>query len=98
MHFVVNHLPIRADADWAEMARRFGDFAAGLKVSRPGVTSALLLRAGEEEAIVIVGYADLATLKDVSSNVAAPWFAENIRPYLSGPAARSVGEVLAGFA
>ena len=40
MHFIVNHLPIRADADWAEMARRFGDFAAGLKVSRPGVTSA----------------------------------------------------------
>ena len=64
----------------------------------PFEDAALLLRAGEEEAIVIVGYADLATLKDVSSNVAAPWFAENIRPYLSGPAARSVGEVLAGFA
>ena len=37
-----------------------------------------------------------ATAEHVSANVAAPWFAENIRPYLAGPAQRSVGEVIAG--
>jgi hypothetical protein len=36
-------------------------------------------------------------MKHVSSNVAAPWFADNIRPYLSGPVSRSAAAVIAGF-
>jgi hypothetical protein len=33
-------------------------------------------------------------LDEVSSKVAAPRFAEHMRPYLAGPASRSVGEVV----
>lgn len=50
------------------------------------------------EAIVVVTCADFATLQEFSLKIAAPWLAENIRPDLAGPVARSVGEMVAGFA
>ena len=98
MHTVINHLPIRADADWPEVARKFDGFAVGPKQSWPGVNAAQLPRAGEAEAIVVVTCADFATLQEVSLKIAAPWLAENIRPDLAGPVARSVGEMVAGCA
>lgn len=97
MHVVVNHLPIRPDADWSEIAAKFDAFAAGLRPQFPSVHSALVTRAGPAEAIVIVIYHDKETMDHVSSKVAAPWFAENIRPYLAAPVARSTSEVIAGF-
>jgi len=36
-------------------------------------------------------------LQAFSSTVAGPWFGEKLREFLSGPAARSVGEMVAGF-
>lgn len=98
MHAVVNHLPIRPDADWADIASKFDAFAAGVKRDFPQMKTAVLLKVSETEAIFVGVYADIETMKHVSSNVAAPWFAENIRPYLAGPAVRSAGEVIGGFA
>lgn len=98
MHAVVNHLPIRPDADWADIAAKFETFAAGVKRDFPQMKTAVLLRVSNTEAIFVGVYADLETMVHVSSNVAAPWFAANIRPYLGGPAARSAGEVIGGFA
>jgi len=40
MHAVVNRLPIRADADWPEVARKFDEFAAGPKQSCPRANAA----------------------------------------------------------
>jgi hypothetical protein len=98
MHSVVNHLPIKADANWAEMAAKFDTFAAGIRRTFPKIRAAQLLKVSDAEAIAIVLYEDLATMRRVSSDVAAPWFAENIRPYLAAPVSRSVGEMIAGFA
>jgi len=98
MHAVVNHLPIRPDADWPDITRKFAAFAEGVKRDFPAMKSGVLMRAGENEAIFIGVYDDTATAEHVSSKVAAPWFGENIRPYLAGPADRSSGEVIAGFA
>jgi hypothetical protein len=97
MHAVVNHLPIKPDADWAEMAAKFEAFAAGVRKDHPRLLTALLTKVSDAEAIFIGLYDDEETMKHVSSNVAAPWFADNIRPYLSGPVSRSAAAVIAGF-
>jgi hypothetical protein len=97
MHTVINHLPIKPDADWGKIASLFGAFAEGVKTKYPGMTTALLNKVAEGEALFVGIYEDPVTMQEVSSNVAAPWFAENIRPFLAGAANRSVGEVIAGF-
>jgi hypothetical protein len=97
MHTVVNHLPIKPGADWAEIARLFGGFADGVKAKYEGMVVALLHKVSDTEALFVGVYTDPATMQEVSSNVAAPWFAEHIRPFLAGPANRSSGESIAGF-
>jgi hypothetical protein len=96
MHVVVNHLPIKADADWAEMAAKFNAFGVRLRDEFPKTRVAVMTKASQSEAILVIVFEDEATMKHVSSNVAAPWFAENIRCYLSGAVSRSAGEVIAG--
>ena len=94
MHAVVNHLPIKPDADWREIVRRVDAFARS--VNHPDYRGLSLIRTGEQEAIVLVLFISRSALDEISRTVAAPWFAENMRPYLSGAASRSVGEVIAG--
>jgi hypothetical protein len=94
MHAVVNHLPIKPGTDWTGLARKFEEFRAMIK--HPEFRGAALLRAGENEGIVIVVFETRQTLDELSQKLAAPWFAENVRPLLAGPVARSVGEVIAG--
>jgi hypothetical protein len=55
-----------------------------------------LIRAGNSEAIVLVLFATRQALEEISHDIAAPWFAENVRPHLSGPVSRSSGEIVAG--
>ena len=98
MHAVVNHLPIRPDADWGEITAKAGSFFTRTKAAHPKLRAAILVRVGVGEAVFVGVYDDRATMEYVSSEVAAPWFAENIRPHLSGPASRSAGEIIAGFA
>jgi hypothetical protein len=98
MHTVVNHLPIKPEADWAEMASKFDAFVGEVRAAFPTIRTAQLLKASDAEAIVVITYEDEPTMRHVSSSVAAPWFAEHIRPYLSAPVNRSVGEMIAGFA
>ena len=56
------------------------------------------MRAGDNEAIFMGVYEDRESAEHVWSNIAAPWFAENIRQCPAGPAARSAGPVIAGMA
>jgi hypothetical protein len=97
MYAVVNHLPIKPSADWADIATKFAKFAEDTGKAFPKLKAAVLTKASDTEAIFTGVYDDRATAEHVSSNIAAPWFAENIRPYLAGPANRSAGEVIAGF-
>jgi hypothetical protein len=97
MYAVVNHLPIKPGADWADIAAKFARFAADTGKAFPKLKTAVLTKASDTEVIFTGLYDDQATAEHVSSNIAAPWFAENIRPYLAGPANRSAGEVIAGF-
>jgi hypothetical protein len=96
MHTIVNHLPIRADADWTALAGKMHAFLTATRKTVPKLRGGLVVKVSDGEAILIVFYEDEATMNEVSSKIAAPWFAENIRPYLAGPVSRSVGAVVAG--
>jgi len=96
MYAVVNHLPIKPDADWGDIATKFAKFSAATSREYPKLKVAVLMKTSETEAIFLGVYDDKATAEHVSANVATPWFAENIRPYLSGAAQRAVGEVISG--
>lgn len=96
MHIIINHLPIKDGADWSDIAAKFDSFAADMQAAHPEFKNALVVKVDDNEAILVVSYADRESLDRLSREVAAPWFAANIRAYLSGPVSRSVGEVIAG--
>lgn len=98
MHVVVNHLPFKPDADWAEIARRFDAFSADTRQKYPALHSAMVIKVSDTEGIFVGIYDDAETMQHVSSNVAGPWFAESIRSFLAGQTNRSIGEVVSGFA
>jgi hypothetical protein len=96
MHAIINRLPIRPDADWTKLAGKIEEFdksASSISGEFKGVT---LLRASPEEAILFVRFSSREGLDQFSRDVAAPWFAENVRPFLSGAVSRTVCEVVAG--
>ncbi len=94
MHAVINHLPIKPDADWATLNGKIAAFNASIE--HPDYRGLSLIRAGENEAIILALFTTRPALEEISHEIAAPWFAENMRPYLAGPVSRSVGEVVAG--
>jgi hypothetical protein len=94
MHAVINHLPIKTDTDWMALANKVDALNAAIIDSNFRGLS--LIRASDNEAIVLVLFTTRFALDKISRDIAAPWFAENIRPYLAGPVSRSVGEVVAG--
>lgn len=53
-----------------------------------------IVQVSDEEAILLVFFDTREALDEVSSTIAGPWFAANVRWYLAGPVQRSVGEVV----
>jgi hypothetical protein len=98
MRAVVNHLPLQKTSDWAVLARLFEAFEARLRAQYPTFRGGTLIRAGDEAGILVVSFYNRETLDTISKNVAAPWFAEQVRLLLAGAVSRSVGEVVAGSA
>ena len=94
MFAVINHLPIKPNADWATLTSKVDTFNAS--ITHPDFRGLSLIRSGDNEATVLVLFSTRAALDQISRDVAAPWFAENIRPFLAGPVSRSVGEAVAG--
>ncbi len=52
MHAVINHLPIKPDADWATMKGKVDAF--NVSIADPGCRGVSLIRAGDNEAIILV--------------------------------------------
>jgi hypothetical protein len=98
MHAVINHLPLQETTDWAALSRVFEGFEAMLRAQHPSFRGCTLIRAGDDAGILIVTFDSREALDTISKNVAAPWFAEHVRPLLAGSVSRSVGEVIAGSA
>lgn len=59
-----------------------------------GFTSFMLVRNSEQEAVVVVVYADRAAMGDIGKTVAGPWFIEHALPYLAAEGRRTVGELV----
>jgi hypothetical protein len=93
MHAVINRLSIMPDADWAALARKVDEFNA--LVDDPDFRGASLIRIGDD-AIALVLFTNRAALDKLSREIAAPWFADNLRPYLAGAGERFIGEIVAG--
>jgi hypothetical protein len=93
MHAVVNKLTLAKPVDDALLEKVRGFFASFAKL--PEVIDAQLLVVSDTEAVLLVHFTTREALDRISREVAAPWFAEHVRPYLGGPAQRVVGEVVA---
>ena len=98
MHAVINHLPLLKTTDWAELARTFETFETMLQAKYPGFRGCTLIREADDAGILVVTFDTREDLDNISKNVAAPWFAEHVRPLLAGAVSRSVGEVVVGSA
>jgi len=94
MYAVINHVPIKPDADRDAFAAKVAAFET--EFGHPDFHSSLVVRVSDTEAVFVVLYANRAALEQISREIAAPWFAQHIRPYLAGPVTRSTGQVVAG--
>jgi len=93
MHAVVNHLPLQQTTDWLALSRTINAFEATLRAQHPNFRGCSLIRSG---GILIVSFDTQEALDTISKNVAAPWFAEHVRPLFAGVVLPSAGEVVAG--
>jgi hypothetical protein len=69
-----------------------------MRARHPTFRGCSLIRVSNEAGIIVVTFDTREALDTFSKDVAAPWFAENVRPLLAGAVSRSVGEVVAGTA
>jgi hypothetical protein len=98
MHAVINHLPLQQSTDWTALSRTIEEFEATLLARYPAFRGITLVRVDDDAGILVVTFDTQEALDSISKNVAAPWFAEQVRPLLAGAVSRSVGEVVAGSA
>ena len=95
MHAIVTKLALAKPLDdallhkvEAELIPRARQYAGFLEMR--------VVRVSDTEAIIPVFFSSSSReqLDELSSKLAGPWFADNVRPYLGGPVQRSVGEVI----
>ena len=96
MYAIVNRLTLTKPFDPELLRRMDEEFFPSARKASTGFLGAHVVGVSDTEAIVLAFYTTREVLDEVSSKIAGPWFAENIRPYLAGPVQRSVGEVIAG--
>lgn len=93
MHAVVNKLTLAKPIDDALLAK-LKTFYEGLG-NEPEVVDTMIVSVSDTEAFAIALFHTREGMDRFSKEVAGPWFAEHVRPYLGGPVSRVVGEVLA---
>jgi hypothetical protein len=96
MHIVVNNFLLKENIDWHALQSTVDQFQIQLAKTRSDFRGVSLVRVNDTKAIFVVLFDTREALDDISSNIAAPWFAEHVRPYLAGPVDRQVGEIVAG--
>lgn len=94
MHAIVTKLKLGKPLDDEVMRKMEHEFFPRAKASNPGFLGAKVVRVSDTELILVAFYTTREVLDEVSSKIAGPWFAENVRPHLAGPVERSVGEVI----
>jgi len=97
MHAVVNKLTLGKPID-AALIRLIDEVFAPPMRQAEGFLDLKLVQVSDTEAYLVVLFATHDALVEHSRNIAAPLFAEHVRPYLGGAVQRSVGEVVAHVA
>lgn len=72
MHAVVNHLQLNKTVDWVALSHKFEKFEAMLQAHYPTLRGSTLVRAGDEQRILIVAFDTPEAFDDISKNGAAP--------------------------
>ena len=93
MHAIVNTMKLARPLDDEILHKIEAEFPR-IRQANAGFLGAKIVRVSELEVVLLAFYASREVLDEVSSKIAGPWFAENVRPYLAGPVSRSVGEVV----
>lgn len=96
MHVVVNQITLQESTDWADLATKVDQFQTKLAKEHAEFHGISLVRVSDSKAIFLVFFDNRDALDEISKNIAAPWFAEHVRPHLAGPVDRSTGEIVAG--
>ncbi len=96
MHIVVNHFTLQESVNWSALEEKVDQFQAHMASERSDFRGVSLARVNDAKAIFLVLFDSREALDDISKHLAAPWFAEHVRPYLDGPVDRQVGEIVAG--
>lgn len=96
MHAVVNRLTLGKPFDAPLFESIDRELRAQLS-DQSGFLNIQIVRVSDLEVILLVLFATREALDEISSKIAGPWFAANVRPYLAGPVQRSVGEVVYAF-
>jgi heme-degrading monooxygenase HmoA len=97
MYAVVNHFPLKTPVDQALIDKLQQDLIPRGQ-ALPGFKEFHFIRVADDHAIVVVLFETLEALEEITRQVAAPWFAEHVGPYVAGPPERRVGEVVASSA
>jgi len=92
MHAVVNKLTLGRPFD-NELLQKIDSAFYPLVRTVQGFIDMRVVGVSDAEAIILVFF-DSQEALEKGSELAAPWFAENIRPYLGGPVQRSTGEII----
>jgi hypothetical protein len=93
MHAIVTKMTLGKPVD-APLLRSIEEGFLSQARRRPEFLDLKLVRVSDTEAIFLVFFTTREALDEMSRDVAGPWFAEHVRPYLAGPVERSVGEVV----
>ena len=97
MHVVVNRFTLQPSVDWMALTSELDQFQEEVSGANPAFRGASLVRVDDADAILLVFFDTREALDDISRNIAAPWFAEHVRPHLAGAVDRQVGEIVAGY-
>ena len=65
-------------------------------VDDPDLIDASIVQTDDQHGFILVRYKSRQAMEAVSNALAAPWFAENVRPLLAAPASRTVGQIVGG--
>ena len=96
MHVVTNHIALQDGVDRPRLEAKVEEFNAPVMRGQPQCLGVSLARESGGHAIFLARFAGLASLQSIYSHVAAPWFSGHVKPLLSAPVDRHVGEIVAG--
>ena len=94
MYAVVNHFPLKTPVDEALIEKMENDLIPQARTT-PGFKAFHFIRVSDDHAVVVALFETREALDESTQQIAAPWFAQHVGPYVAGPPQRSVGEVVA---